>query len=46
MIYLDATAMMKLIDHAPESSALADYLHAHTDTRFPVSGLVHIPSLP
>lgn len=34
MIYLDATAMMKLIDHAPESSALADYLHAHTDTRW------------
>ena len=34
MIYLDATAMMKLIDEAPESAALTAYLSAHTDTRW------------
>lgn len=32
MIYLDATAMMKLIAQAPESQALTQYLSAHTDT--------------
>ena len=34
MIYLDATAMMKLIAQAPESQALTEYLRAHTDTRW------------
>lgn len=32
MIYLDTTALMKLITAEPESAALADYLHTHTDT--------------
>jgi uncharacterized protein len=34
VIYLDATAMMKLIAQAPESQALTEYLRAHTDTRW------------
>ncbi len=34
MLYLDATAMMKLIVEAPESQALTDYLRSHTDTRW------------
>ncbi|MCH9731987.1 MAG: VapC toxin family PIN domain ribonuclease [Actinomycetia bacterium] len=34
MIYLDATAVMKLIVETPESPALTNYLHAHTDTRW------------
>lgn len=34
MIYLDATAIMKLIAQAPESAALTAYLRAHTDTRW------------
>lgn len=34
MIYLDPTAIMKLIDEAPESPALTAYLSAHTDTRW------------
>lgn len=34
MIYLDVTAMMKLIVEAPESPALTTYLSAHTDTRW------------
>lgn len=32
MIYLDDTALIKLITAAPESTALTDYLNAHTDT--------------
>jgi uncharacterized protein len=32
VIYLDPTAIMKLIIVTPESPALADYLHVHTDT--------------
>ncbi|WP_241473897.1 type II toxin-antitoxin system VapC family toxin [Mycolicibacterium neoaurum] len=32
MIYLDATAMLKLIAQAPETQALTQYLNAHTDT--------------
>ena len=32
MIYLDPTAIMKLITVTPESPALTDYLHVHTDT--------------
>lgn len=32
MIYLDPTALMKLITISPESPALTDYLHTHTDT--------------
>lgn len=32
MIYLDTTALMKLITAEPESAALADYLRTHTDT--------------
>lgn len=32
MIYLEATALMKLVTAAPESPALATYLDAHTDT--------------
>lgn len=34
MIYLDSTALMKLIDQAPESAALSTFLHAHADTRW------------
>ncbi len=34
MIYLDPTAIMKLIDDTPESAALTAYLSAHTDTRW------------
>lgn len=34
MIYLDATALMKLITDAPETRALTTYLGAHTDTRW------------
>lgn len=34
MIYLDATALMKLIDDTPESAPLITYLGAHTDTRW------------
>lgn len=32
MIYLDTTAMIKLIAHEPETTALTDYLAARTDT--------------
>lgn len=32
MIYLDTTAMLKLIAQAPETEALTDYLSARTDT--------------
>ncbi|MEN4449135.1 MAG: PIN domain-containing protein [Mycolicibacterium sp.] len=32
MIYLDTTAMLKLIAHEPETPALTDYLQARTDT--------------
>lgn len=32
MIYLDTTAMLKLIAHQPETPALTDYLQARTDT--------------
>lgn len=32
MIYLDTTAMMKLIAQEPETEALTDYLTARTDT--------------
>ena len=32
MIYLDPTAIMKLITTTPESPALADYLRSRTDT--------------
>ena len=32
MIYLDPTAIMKLITTTPESSALTDYLRVHTET--------------
>ena len=34
VIYLDATAMIRLIAQAPESPALTAYLRAHTDTRW------------
>ena len=34
MIYLDATAMKRLIVETPESQALVDYLRAHTDTNW------------
>lgn len=34
MIYLDDTALMKLITTTPESPALTNYLQAHTDTRW------------
>lgn len=32
MIYIDSTAMLKLIAQAPETAALTDYLTARTDT--------------
>ncbi|MEW2484195.1 PIN domain-containing protein [Mycobacterium sp. NPDC049093] len=32
MIYLDTTAMLKLIAQAPETESLTDYLTARTDT--------------
>lgn len=32
MIYLEATALMKLVTATPESPALTNYLDAHTDT--------------
>lgn len=34
MLYLDPTAIMKLITQAPESPALHAYLRARTDTRW------------
>jgi hypothetical protein len=34
MIYLDATAMIRLIAQTPETPALTAYLTAHTDTRW------------
>lgn len=34
MIYLDATAMLRLIAQTPETPALTAYLSAHTDTRW------------
>ena len=34
MLYLDPTAIMKLITQAPESPALQDYLRARTDIRW------------
>ncbi|ORX14125.1 VapC toxin family PIN domain ribonuclease [Mycobacterium xenopi] len=34
MIYLDSTALMKLVTVAPESGALTDYLNLYTGTRW------------
>ncbi|MCV7058390.1 PIN domain-containing protein [Mycolicibacterium gilvum] len=45
MIYLDPTALMKLIDEAPESAALTAYLSAHTDTRWITCALSRVELL-
>ena len=45
MIYLDDTALMKLIADTPESPALTDYLRAHTDTRWFTCSLTRLELL-
>ena len=41
MIYLDTTAIMKLIAHEPETPHLTDYLTARTDTTWFTCSLTH-----
>lgn len=42
MIYLDPTALMRLISKHPETAALRDYLHTHTNSIWFTSAFTRI----